>query len=620
MKILKIILLLLLVTVALLAAAIFGLSRYIQSAHFSAQLIDYIERTDVASVHDFEPVILTRVYPDIEIRIPKISLTLTDDTSSLKVHLNNLDLGSDLAFIKSEGRAGNVRVSASSVRGLFKTDVSGSESNDLLSSYHLITRSILNEIDAVNVGVRFEAVKYLAIYLDTSTSSEYEITHLLVNKAGNTIQAHYATTDDDIVIQHNHKLSKISVSKQQAITAHYTYSKKHSVGQTLQKVTSEIAFSKSELLLTTFELKDKSHSLAGRLSIRQDNKWAISGKVFLEGDIQQSAKRKPKIESLIAEKSRVLDSKQLPFDLLTQVDAEIELVIPGYRYAGQRLFSGKLYISNKDNRLHIKSKRSKLLNGAIKIKVILDGPDAQPQVDLTVRGFDHELTDVLLLKNNQRLFNSGLFDLDINLQMQGTSIAELFSQSNGKIDLAAREISIDEYIKNLLQLAGIAIPILDNSDTESSLPPVNNKLSEFDGASIDTTNLNQLYVPCFSMKLNIAKGYLVAEDGIILNSGQGLIIGSGIIDFHTEQLLFDARVQKNSPVDLNPFSMLKYTTFSGTLTHPKINLNQNEAIKKGLTTAAALALGFVPSLALTAIQEANAMNKKKLECKSNLFE
>ncbi len=619
MRILRVILFPLLILATLLIAVFFGFSHYIQSQHFSAKLIDYIERSDVASVHDVVPIKLLSIYPHIQLRLPKISLSVKDETSSLKLHLANLDLNADYAFIRSQGQRGHIRLNGQSLRGVFKSTSAENERDDLLASYHFIARNALAVAADVNMRLGFESIKLLTIYLDTSESSEHIVSDFFASKEQDAIQVHYTKTNHNRVIHHAHRISQITLADQHVLNAHYSYSVKDSVAKTLVHCSGDVAFSEDELSLSSIEFSDHTHSLAGQLSITQDQKWAVSGKLFWESDFKIPIKNELHSRTFASANKKLLDDEPLPFKLLTQFDTELELIIPSYGYAGQHLFSGKLTVHNSNNQLHITSKRSKFLDGAVKISVMLDDLDSLPSVKLKIKGFDHDLQKVMQLGNDQNLFDSGLFDLHLDLTMQGMSIAELFSKSNGAVELAARDISINDYMKNLLHLAGLSLPTLRLPDGGSSTPPVNNKLSEVEDVSVQQPVSANYFIPCFSINSNIAKGYLVAEDGILLKSGQGLIIGSGIVDFHTERILFDTRVQKNSPIDLNPFSVLKYMTLSGTLAEPTVNINQNEVIKKGITTAAALTLGFVPSLALTAIQEANAMKKKKLECKATLF-
>jgi hypothetical protein len=233
-------------------------------------------------------------------------------------------------------------------------------------------------------------------------------------------------------------------------------------------------------------------------------------------------------------------------------------------------------------------------------------------------------------QNDTDLFGSGSLDLIANLTFEGSSIAQMFANSNGHMEFASNSILINDYLDHALFVSGL--PFLStlggrkNSRSKQKYRRSNDDeivvstKRETVNSSPATTNTSDLLIPCLSGSLYIADGYLVANDGILLDTGHGMLIGTGIIDFHNEKILLDTRVQKSSPIGITPLSLLKYLSISGTLKNPEVDINQIEAIQKGLTTAAAMTFGFIPSMALAAIQEMNKSTGSKLSCSGELFD
>ncbi len=594
-------------------------NKYIHSDKFASKIINYSKGIEGLEITHLSGIKFNSYFPLIEVKIPKAKLKIQDGSSEYKLHVDEAIIKTDFELIKSKGTQGTLKLSTQSIRMTEKfknIDVA-----DIAPYYSLISEmvSISNDI---NFSLTNESFKYLSINLDTAESEDYSLKNVFLVKGNNELQLNYES-DENTKLTHTHNFYDIELQNS-AIKTNYSFVETNDK-KTLKRINTDILISEADVSFSEFEIVFPDHKWLGSIDIAQEKKLFIEGKLLYEPkDIARSKSNNGNYAN--SGDQRLFSTESLPIDYLKQFNADVDILIPGIFYNGNKVFSGKFKLTSFDNILSINSDKAKLFNGPIKINFDLNHNTEILKSEVSVKGFDHLINTIGLQQNNSDLFGSGSFDVAASLSLEGNSIAEMFANSNGFIEFSSNNILIKNYLDHALFASGFSFLSIPGSNKtnrknhgkrgDEVIISTNNKAQ---GASSSTQYSSDLFIPCFSGSLYIADGYLVAEDGILLDTGSGMLIGTGIIDFHNEKILFDNRVQKESPIGINPVSILKYLSVSGTLANPQVTINKVEAIQKGITTAASLTLGFIPSMALAAIQEMNKSKNYKLSCTDKLF-
>jgi uncharacterized protein involved in outer membrane biogenesis len=267
---------------------------------------------------------------------------------------------------------------------------------------------------------------------------------------------------------------------------------------------------------------------------------------------------------LTARKGKVFPDTPLPLEVLTQVDAEIEL-------NAKHLLLPLLFLS--DTTAHIVLEDGHLT--VTPLKLVMGGGTLAGRFDLNVQGKAAEVATALKIDRYE--FGSmlkklgindslqGNMDMELDLKSRGNSIAELMSGLNGKTMMVMGDGSINQKAIELL-----------GSDLSSGLLQLLNPLKKEE---------NYTKINCFAGGFDIKNG-LAQSSALILDTPQVSVIGFGKINLKTEEidLLFNPSPKKGVGINgLAKFSMsfgelTKTLRLKGTLSKPSLSMDPTGSI------------------------------------------
>jgi hypothetical protein len=124
----------------------------------------------------------------------------------------------------------------------------------------------------------------------------------------------------------------------------------------------------------------------------------------------------------------------------------------------------------------------------------------------------------------------------------------------------------------------------------------------------------QLAIDCVNFRAYLNSGYAAVYNGLIAESNNNLLIGSGYIHLHTERIGFELHTRRKRFFDWSPASGIKYFEVDGTLRQANLTMNPVAVAKKGAMTAAGLVWGPLPPMAIGALTEAAKAGGQKPQC------
>ncbi len=275
---------------------------------------------------------------------------------------------------------------------------------------------------------------------------------------------------------------------------------------------------------------------------------------------------------------------------------------PDYLFSRVPLPSGALSLVNLQMSLvakQMKTRTSEFSN--VKIDLSLQDSDVQAVIGSGVAGgtlsgdfsldtrtdlppaFNIELTgsgiqlEQLPHDKQKPWFTGGPIDLKVNGSGQGNSMAEFMGGFNGKLLVEVGEAGMPNSNVDLFG-ADVFMSIF-------------NKLNPF--SKSDKTSL----LECAVLNFDIRDGITKIDRQIAMQTTKLSMVGSGEINFKTEQLNLGIKPYAREGIGMSLGSITGVAKIGGTLAHPRAEVDAKGVIKAGVTTGAAIATGGLSLLA-----------------------
>lgn len=205
-----------------------------------------------------------------------------------------------------------------------------------------------------------------------------------------------------------------------------------------------------------------------------------------------------------------------------------------------------------------------------------DRTDLPPVFSIDLNGVDIQLGQ-LPHDDQKPWFSKGPIRLQIKGTSQGDSVAEIMGAYNGNLLI---EVGAATMPNSNVNLFGADI-----------LMSVFNKLNPLSKTEENT------HLECAVINLNIEDGITRIDRQIALQTTKMRMVGSGEINFKTEQLSLGFKPYAREGVGLNLGSVAGMAKIGGTLANQKMEVDARGVLKAGATAGAALATGGLSLLA-----------------------
>ena len=171
------------------------------------------------------------------------------------------------------------------------------------------------------------------------------------------------------------------------------------------------------------------------------------------------------------------------------------------------------------------------------------------------------------VKNEEIVY--GIFSVDLNLSADGDSIAEMAANSNGNLHIKLIDAKIDDqYIR------------FASSDL---------LLGVIDIANPFTSSSKLVNAECGVVWMEINDGIATMKNGLAMKLGQYTLLGSGTIDFSSEELDIVVSSKARKGLGINSNSLAKIVRIGGTIDESEFIADPTGLLKSGVTIGVALA-------------------------------
>ncbi len=290
----------------------------------------------------------------------------------------------------------------------------------------------------------------------------------------------------------------------------------------------------------------------------------------------------------------LFSNESIPFDLLPQAKGEIVINI-GELNLPKRMPIENLQASLQlnGNVIDIPNLRFGMGKGSADLQIKLSGLDSSTPV-LTAKGVtkDFTLESLLARLDPGSKVSGGSMKMAFDLKTSGSSLHQMASNSNGKIQLSINQARMGT---NFLNDAGdFVVTLLD------SMNPLRKKTSE------TILECAVAYLPINNGEINIAKSVGIETDRLS-------VALAGSINLKTEaiNLTIDPQEKSGITTGLDLTGMIK---MGGTLANPKAGINQAGVVN----SAVSIGLGFLTGGASILAENAKSMTSKSHPCRDAL--
>jgi len=290
----------------------------------------------------------------------------------------------------------------------------------------------------------------------------------------------------------------------------------------------------------------------------------------------------------------LFSNESIPFDVLSQAKGQIvinigELGLPKRKPIDNLQASVKL----NGNVIDIPNLRFQMDKGSADLQLKLSGLDMANPV-LTAKGVtkDFTLENLLARLDPSSKVSGGSMKMAFDVKTSGSSLHQMASNSNGKIQLSINQARMGT---NFLNDAGdFVVTLLD------SMNPLRKKTSE------TVLECAVAYLPINNGQVTIAKSVGVETDRLNV-----ALVGSINLKTEAINLTIDPQEKSGLTTGLDLTGMVR---MGGTLANPKAGINQAGVVN----SAVSIGLGFLTGGASILAENARSMTSKSHPCRDAL--
>ena len=290
----------------------------------------------------------------------------------------------------------------------------------------------------------------------------------------------------------------------------------------------------------------------------------------------------------------LFSDESIPFDVLSQAKGQIvinigELGLPKRKPIDNLQASVKL----NGNVIDIPNLRFQMDKGSADLQLKLSGLDMANPV-LTAKGVtkDFTLENLLARLDPSSKVSGGSMKMAFDVKTSGSSLHQMASNSNGKIQLSINQARMGT---NFLNDAGdFVVTLLD------SMNPLRKKTSE------TVLECAVAYLPINNGQVTIAKSVGVETDRLNV-----ALVGSINLKTEAINLTIDPQEKSGLTTGLDLTGMVR---MGGTLANPKAGINQAGVVN----SAVSIGLGFLTGGASILAENARSMTSKSHPCRDAL--
>ncbi|MBU3598769.1 AsmA family protein [Polynucleobacter bastaniensis] len=290
----------------------------------------------------------------------------------------------------------------------------------------------------------------------------------------------------------------------------------------------------------------------------------------------------------------LFSNESIPFDLLPQAKGEIIMNIGELNLPKRKPIENlQATLQLNGNVIDIPNLRFEMGKGSADLQIKLSGLDTSTPV-LAAKGAtkDFTLESLLARLDPGSKVSGGSMKMAIDVKTSGSSLHQMASNSNGKIQLSINQARMGT---NFLNDAGdFVVTLLD------SMNPLRKKTSE------TVLECAVAYLPINNGQINIAKSVGIETDRL-----DAALAGSINLKTEAINLTIDPKEKSGITTGLDLTGMVK---MGGTLADPKVGINQAGVVN----SAVSIGLGFLTGGASILAENARSMTSKSHPCRDAL--
>ena len=290
----------------------------------------------------------------------------------------------------------------------------------------------------------------------------------------------------------------------------------------------------------------------------------------------------------------LFSNENIPFDVLPQAKGEIAMNIGELNLPKRKPIENlQATLQFNGSVIDIPNLRFEMGKGSADLQIKLSELNTSTPV-LTAKGVtkDFTLENLLARLDPGSKVSGGSMKMAFDVKTSGSSLHQMASNSNGKIQLSINQAHMDT---SFLKDAGdFVVTLLD------SMNPLRKKTTD------TVLECAVAYLPIDSGQINIAKSVGVETDSLD-------VVLAGSINLKTEaiNLTIDPREKSGLTTGLDLTGMVK---MGGTLANPKAGINQAGVVN----SAVSIGLGFLTGGASILAENARSMTSKGHPCRDAL--
>lgn len=274
--------------------------------------------------------------------------------------------------------------------------------------------------------------------------------------------------------------------------------------------------------------------------------------------------------------ARVFSTDPLPLVWMKDLDADVVLQIK--RFRSNAIFARDISTRFRVNgsRLVLNPIDARLYGGLARIRLEVDAAQAPALVNFELEATGIDPGTVGVLRDDSPI-ESGVADINLQLVGSGGSLAGILSSSKGEVMLEVAD----------LRLSNTTLETIGADVTLNILRTINPLLKKD----------NSLDMGCGVVHGNVENGKLTIENTLATQSKRVAVVGSGVIDFKTEELEFAVTPRPRKGLGLGAANFAQVVKIGGRLAAPKVEADPSGFLKSGAKIGAALYTGGLSMLA-----------------------
>jgi uncharacterized protein involved in outer membrane biogenesis len=324
--------------------------------------------------------------------------------------------------------------------------------------------------------------------------------------------------------------------------------------------------------LKSFVLKAGPSDLSGDITVKTAGKRPALNAKLKSNLIDLAAlagEEEKKKEEKKAKGAKVFPSEPIPLAGLKAADVDISLNAAKIKTNAAVLEKTKLVLKLNNGKLSISPLSTNVAGGTMDSAITLDGSSgksASLSINVKVKNLQPGMLNHLKGK-----ITGAITDITINAKGSGKSLAAIMSGLNGNVLLKMSEGD------------------LKSSEADAATSSVFLKTYRMlnPGAKGDQGSK----IKCGVVKLDIKDGIAPVDKGIALETNRMNILGSGSINFKTEELDLGVTPQAREGAGVSVGQLAELVRLKGTFANPSIVPDTKAAVMAGVSAGVAVATG-----------------------------